>query len=322
MKILIVDKVHLSLIDILQKKGFTCTYKPEIKRNELINSIQDYSGIIIRSKIKLTKEILSKNKHLKFISRVGAGLESIDVEYAESIGIKCINAPEGNRNAVAEHCVGLILSLFNKICLSHNEIKNGKWQRETNRGIELSGKTIGLIGYGNTGSAFAKCLKGFDINVISYDKFKKNYSDGNSKEATMKEIFEQTDILSLHIPLTAETNYLINNTFLNQFEKNIYLINTSRGKIVKTSDLVGNLKKGKILGAVLDVLEYENVSFEKLFNEKNLQLNNKNTEEKNVFSYLKNSDKVILTPHVAGITYESYRKLSKITADKIIKLFN
>ena len=305
MKILIVDLVHQILLTELTKAGFKCDYQPDILGVELQKILYKYNGLIIRSKIKLTKEILSKNTHLKFIGRVGSGLESIDIEYANEIGIKCMNSPEGNRTAVGEHAVGLILSLFNNICKSQNEVRNGIWQREPNRGFELSGKTVGIIGYGNTGTAFAKCLQGFDVKVIAYDKYKLNYSNSYAKAVTMPKIYEQTDILSLHVPLTNETKFMVNSKFLNKFKKNIYLINTSRGKVVNTNELVAELKSGKIFGAVLDVLEYEKITFEKLVNSSaSLQ-------------YLQNSKKVILTPHIAGLTKESNIKLSKVIAKKI-----
>ena len=310
MKILIVDKIHNILIEKLIKYGHSCTYEPSINPKDIINVLKNYEGLIIRSKIKLTKEILSENKHLKFIARVGSGLESIDVEYAHKIGIKCINSPEGNRNAVGEHAVGMLLSLFNNISKAYIEVKNGIWQREPNRGLELEGKTIGIIGYGNTGSAFAKCLQGFDVEIISYDKYKHNYSDGNTREVALDEIFKKADILSLHIPLAEDTKYMINSKFINNFKKNIYFINTSRGKIVKTEELIIELKNNKILGAALDVLEYEKVSFEEL------------SSHSPTLQYLQQSEKVLLTPHIAGLTYESNIKLSEIIAEKIKKLFS
>ncbi len=320
MKILIVDLVHNILIEKLEKVGYKCDYLPKIEAEKIAPLLPDYNGLIIRSKIKLTKEILSENRQLKFVARVGAGLESIDVEYAESIGIKCINSPEGNRNAVGEQAVGMILNLFNNICKANQEVRNGIWQREPNRGLELSGKTIGIIGYGNMGSSFAKCLQGFDVKIISYDKYKKNYADGNTTEVKMSEIFEKTDILSIHTPLTSETKYLINSNFIDNFEKNIYLINTARGKIVNTADLVTKLKSGKILGAALDVLEYENVSFEQI-SDKKQQISDEKLNFSTNFTFLKNAQNVILTPHIAGLTKESNIKLSEVIADKILRNF-
>lgn len=307
MKILIVDLIHEVLIEKLENFGFECFYNPKITEKEIINSIEHYQGIIIRSKIKLTKEILKKAENLKFIGRVGAGLESIDLDYCAKKGIVCINSPEGNRDAVGEHAVGLILSLFHKINSANQQVKNGIWERELNRGIEIWNKTIGIIGYGNMGSALAQRLKGFSSDVISFDKYKSNYSDGNTREVSLDVIFEKSDILSIHTPLTEETNFMVNTDFLSKFKKNIYLINTARGKIVKTSDLVKNLKSGKVLGAGLDVLEWEKVSFNEMF-----EIQNED------FIYLKNAENVILTPHIAGVTYESFFKLSNFMAEKII----
>ena len=248
-------------------------------------------------------------KNLKFIARSGAGMENIDLNYCNQKNIVCFNSPEGNRDAVAEHALGMLLSLFNKIHIADNEIRNGKWNREKNRGIELSGKTIGIIGYGNTGSAFAERLKGFNVNILVFDKYKKKYGNSFVKERSMKKIFAEADVLSLHIPLTEETKYLVNDAFIKKFKKKLFLINTSRGPIVKTDDLVKNLKRGKILGACLDVIEYEEGSFEKM-------------EDGSAFEFLKKSENVILTPHIAGWTVESYRKLSQILADKIKRHFH
>ncbi len=322
MKILIVDLVHPILIEKLSKNGHFVDYYPKIEASKIEAILNLYNGLVIRSKIKLTKEILSKNRQLKFIARVGAGLESIDVAYAESVGIKCINSPEGNRNSVGEQAVGMILNLFNNICFANNQVNKGVWKREENRGLELEGKTIGIIGYGNMGSSFAKCLQGFDVKIISYDKYKTNYSDGNTEEVDLNEIYEKTDILSIHTPLTNETKYMFNNEFIDNFHKNFYLINTARGKIVKTLDLVAKMKTGKILGAVLDVLEYENISFEKLNN--NEQITNSDFEFSRNLKYLKKAKNVILTPHIAGLTRESNIKLSEVIADKILQnnIFN
>lgn len=311
MKVLIVDLIHEVLIEMLEKQGFKCTYNPQITKDEIIENIASFAGLIIRSKINLTKEILQKAVNLRFIGRVGAGLESIDLEFAQEKNIICINSPEGNRDAVGEHATGLLLSLFHKINQSNLQVKNGVWQREPNRGIELWNKTVGIIGYGNMGSAFAKRLKGFDCNVISYDKYKTNYSDGNTTETDLNTIFEQSDILSIHTPLTDETKFMVNNDFISKFSKNIYIINTARGKIIKTTDLVNNLKSGKILGAGLDVLEWESVSFNEVFNAENMEMD-----------YLKTADNVILTPHIAGVTTESFYKLSTFMAEKIISLIH
>ena len=276
-----------------------------------MKELHNYEGIVIRSRFKLDKEIIDKGKNLKFIARAGAGMENIDVAYAESKGIKCLHAPEGNRDAVGEHAIGMLLSLLNNLPRADKEVRNGIWIREGNRGTEIQGKTVGIIGYGNMGSAFAQRLKGFGVTVIAYDKYKKNFSDEYAKEATMEELFEKADIVSLHLPLTDETHYIANNNFFKKFKKNIYLINTARGENVKTDDLVENLKSGKVQGACLDVLEYESVSFEALDP-------NKMPEP---FKYLIQSDKVILTPHIAGWTFESHEKIAETLVRKIISCY-
>lgn len=310
MKIIIIDKVHEYLPNELKNRGFEVADEQNIEADKILEQLPNYDGIVIRSKIKLTSDILKNLPNLKFIARVGAGMESIDEDFAIKQGIILINAPEGNRDSVGEHAVGMILSLFNKICMANNQVKSGVWQREPNRGIELMGKTVGIIGYGNMGGAFARRLNGFGVNVISYDKYKINYEDDFTKEVSLNEIFEQTDVLSLHVPLQEDTHFMINKSFIKKFEKSFYIINTARGKVIKTSDLVEGLKSGKILGAALDVLEYEKVSFENLSIEKN-----------NEIEYLQKSDNVILTPHVAGLTHDSNFKLAKVIVDKISDIF-
>ena len=312
MRILFIDSTHVRLPEKLKQAGFIVHYLPDTPIKDIIKVIPDYEGIIIRSKIKIDKRILDSALNLKFVGRVGAGLENIDVEYAESKGIKCFNSPEGNRDAVGEQALGMLLALFNNILKADLEVRDGKWIREGNRGLEIKGKTVGIIGYGNMGSAFAQRLKGFEAKVIAYDKYKFDYSDEYVIEKSLEDIYEQTDILSLHVPLTEETRYMINDEFINRFKKDIYIINTARGKVLKTADLVKNMKSGKVLGAALDVLEYEQVSFE------NLHSDDKFPE---AFQYIINSNKVVLTPHIAGWTQESNIKLSEFLADKIIKEF-
>ena len=312
MYVLFVDSTHDKLPEKLTQSGFICDYQPDIKPEEIINIISKYDGIIIRSKIKIDKNIIDAAKNLKFIGRVGAGLENIDVEYAKQKGVKCFNSPEGNRDAVGEHALGMLLTLFNNILKADPEVRSGKWIREGNRGLEIKEKTIGIIGYGNMGSAFAQRLKGFEANVIAYDKYKFNYSDEFVSEKSLEDIFEQTDILSIHVPLTDETLFMVNHEFINRFKKDIYILNTARGKVLKTNDLVKNIKSGKVLGAALDVLEYEQTSFEHLHSGNDLP---------ETFQYLIDSNKVVLTPHIAGWTHESSIKLSEFLADKIIKAF-
>lgn len=282
-----------------------------MSREDILQYIHLYDGVVIRSRIKLDREIIDKAVNLKFIARAGAGMENIDVAYAESKNIQCLHAPEGNRDAVGEHVIGMLLSLFNNLNKADKEVREGKWIREGNRGVELMGKTIGIIGYGNMGIALAKRLSGFDMQVIAYDKYKSGFSDAYAREVTMDTLFEQSDIVSLHLPLTEETNKMVNAVFIKKFKKNIYLVNTARGKIINTGDLVENIKQGKVSGACLDVLEYESLSFE-------------NLDPKDFpapFQYLVKSDKVILTPHIAGWTHESNVKIAMVLAEKIKGLF-
>ncbi len=306
-KILFIDTTHHELVIRLENQGFTCDYFAGYGREEFIQIADNYIGIIIRSKIYLDADFLSRCTNLKFIGRVGAGMENIDTDFAAKNDIVCFNAPEGNRDAVGEHAVGMILALFNKLIIADGEVRNGVWIREGNRGYELGGRTVGIIGYGNTGSAFAKKLRGFDVEVIAYDKYKDNFSDEFVKEATMNDLFERCDIVSLNVPLTDETEYLVDSEFINKFQKDIYLINTSRGKVLRTSDLVNSLKSGKVLGACLDVLEYEGMSFEDI-------------ELPEEFQKLVSMKNVVLSPHIAGWTHESNYKMAVTIADKVNSL--
>ena len=309
MKILFIDSAHPSLREELRKQKFICEEDFTSPKSEIEKKIPSYDGIILRSRFNIDKKFIDSITNLKFIARVGAGMEHIDVAYAEKQGVKCISSPEGNRNAVAEHALGMLLGLFNNICKANCEVKDGKWIREENRGTELEGKTIGIYGYGNTGSAFAKVLRGFDVKILAYDKYEKGFADNLTKESTPEEIFSQADILSLHLPLTEDTKYLINDSFLSKFKNNIYLINTSRGQIVKTDDLVKNLKSGKVLGTCLDVIEYEENSFEML----------QSRSDEN-WKYLTEAKNVILTPHIAGWSFQSSEKMARILAGRIISI--
>ena len=311
MHILIIDEVHNALIETLFQANYTLDYLPKITSDKVFSIIANYDGIIVRSKMKITSDLIDIARNLKFIARVGAGLENIDTEYAKSKKIKVINSPEGNKDAVGEHALGMLLNLFNKINTANSQVKSGIWDREANRGEEIGGKTIGIIGYGNTGSAFAKKLSGFDVKVLAYDKYKTGFSNNYVKETSLNNLFNKVDIISFHVPLTDETKQMFNSAFIQKFKKNIYIINTSRGEVVNTKDLVSALKTEKIIGACLDVLEYEKLSFEDIYK-------NNNTPE---FNYLISSENVILTPHIAGWTHQSYYKISKIIADKIIKEF-
>lgn len=310
MKILFIDTAHAILFSILEKAEHECVPGYKLSREEILKIIPEYQGVIIRSRIQADKEFFDKATQLKFIGRVGAGMESIDVTYAKSKGVECINSPEGNADAVGEHAIAMLLSLFNNIGRADSEVKSGKWIREANRGVELAGKTVGLIGYGNMGKAFAKKLSGFDCTVIAYDKYLKNFSDQFAKEVSMETIYSETDILSLHLPLNDETLFLVNNEFITRFKKNFYFINTARGKCVRTDELVKNIKSGKILGACLDTLEYEDTSFEAAGD---LQSNIKGLNEV--------ADKIILSPHIAGWTFESKEKLARILGEKIVRKF-
>jgi D-3-phosphoglycerate dehydrogenase len=310
-KILHIDSNHPLLWEQLEQAGFINHADFTSSKEEIEEKIQDYQGIVIRSRFKIDKQFLDKATNLQFIARVGAGLESIDCVYATSKNVALIAAPEGNCNAVGEHTLGMILSLFNKLNIADSEIRSGEWNREKNRGYELDGKTVGIIGYGNMGKAFAKKLRGFDVEVLCYD-IQENVGDVNARQVLLEVLQQKTDVLSLHIPWTPETDKMVNSDFINAFAKNIWIINTSRGKNIITADLVAAMQSGKVLGAGLDVLEYEKLSFENLFQDKN-------TPE--AFQYLLDGRKVILTPHIAGWTYESHERLAQVIVDKIKALY-
>ncbi len=310
MKILIIDPVHDVLPQSLINNGDDVVVDLAKTYEHYFNKIAEFEGIIIRSGIRIDRAFIDQAQKLKFIARVGAGMENIDVNYAEAKGISCINSPEGNRSAVGEQAIGMLLSLFNNLKKADTEVRQAIWKREANRGVELEGKTIGIIGYGNMGSAFAQRLSGFGVKVIAYDKYKSNFSDNYVAEVDMETVFKESDLVSLHLPLTNETHYLANENWFNRFEKSIYLINTARGPILKTNDLVQAMESGKVVGACLDVLEYEKLGFENI--EKH--------QLPDAFHYLSESERVILSPHIAGWTHESNFKLSKVIADKILKL--
>jgi len=310
MKILHLDSNHTLLLDQLNDLGFVNDEDYSSSKEEILKKIHVYDGIILRSRFSIDRHFLHKATSLKFIGRVGAGLENIDCEYAEKKGVHLISAPEGNRNAVGEHTLGMLLSLFNKLNKADKEVRNGKWLREENRGIELYGKTIGIIGYGNMGKAFAKKLRGFEVTVLCYD-IKPNLGDENCTQVSLSELQEKVDVLSLHIPETPHTTAMIDASFINQFKNPFWLLNTARGKSVVTHDLVAALKSGKILGAGLDVLEYEKSSFENLFSKDKIP---------EAFQYLIQSENVLLSPHVAGWTVESKRKLAQTIVDKIKRI--
>jgi D-3-phosphoglycerate dehydrogenase len=302
-RILIVDDIHPVFIEQVEANGYECDYQPLIKPDEALQIIGDYTGLVIRSKFKVDHQVIDAAKKLRFVCRAGAGMDNIDVAYANEKDIKLINASEGNMDAVGEHAIGLLLALMNHFNTADTEIRSGSWKREANRGYELKGKTIGIIGYGFMGKSFAKKLSGFEVNVIAYDKYKTGFSDKYAREVSMEEIVKHSDVLSLHIPLTSETNGLVNDEYLFHFKKPIFFINTSRGKVAQVRAILNAIKQGKILGAGLDVLEFE--KFPAL-------------AEQEWFDELKQSGKVILTPHVAGWTFDSYRRISEVMAGKLL----
>lgn len=311
MKILHLDKNHPLLIEQLTAAGFENDENYYAPKDAIEQIIHQYDGIVLRSRFKIDKVFLDAATNLKFIGRVGAGLENIDCEYAEQKGIKLIAAPEGNKTAVAEHALGMLLNLMNKLSYVDKEVRNGVWKREENRGIEIEGKTVGIIGYGNMGKAFAQRLKGFNCKVICYD-IKSNIGDPNAQQVSLDYLQLHSDILSLHTPETPETHHYINKDFINGFAKSFWLINTARGKSVCTDNLVDALKSGKIKGAGLDVLEYEKSSFENMFTDNELP---------DAFRYLISAENVLLSPHIAGWTMESKEKLAQVIVDKIIAIF-
>ena len=308
MKILLLDKNHPLITEQLTAKGFSLDEDFTSSYDEVLAKIEGYDGIIIRSRIPVDQKFIEHAKNLKFIARVGAGMENIDVAFAQKSGIELISSPEGNRDAVAEQVLGMLLILMNRLFISSQEVKNGIWRREENRGEELLGKTVGLIGYGNMGKAVAKRLSGFGCKVIFHDILP-NIADENATQVTLEILKKEADILSLHLPITDETHYLVNKKFISEMAKNFYFVNTARGKNVNTKDLVQAIKNGKVKGAALDVLEYEKSSFENL------------DGENEDLQYLLNSEKVIVTPHIAGWTIESKEKLAQVIVDKILRKF-
>jgi D-3-phosphoglycerate dehydrogenase / 2-oxoglutarate reductase len=304
---LIADRMHLSIVPMLEAIGIQPDYQPEIKRDEILGIIGKYDGIILRSKTFIDSEFLARAERLKFIGRAGAGLDLLDLKEIRKRNIQIINAPEGNRDALAEHAMGLLLSMLNKICVANSQVKSGIWDREGNRGVELKGKNVALMGFGYMGRAFAQRLSSFGCRVMAYDKYKSYFYNEFVKICSLEEIFEEADILSVHVPLTEETEYIIDEEFLNKFRKSIYFLNTARGEMIKLSVLQQAIQSGKIIGAALDVLENE-------------KLDKLTQEQKSAFDFLQKSDKVIFTPHVAGWTHESYKKINEVLVEKLKKL--
>lgn len=309
MRILITDKTHPVLIEKLEAAGHHCCVVTDCTYESLLEDANDYDALVVRSKIIIDRNFIDHNRHLRCIGRVGAGMETIDVDYAESVGIRCLNSPEGNRDAVGEHAVGLLLALVDKIAAADAEVRQGKWRREANRGLEVKGHTVGIIGFGNMGGAFAQRLQGFDCKIVAYDKYKlAGYAPSYVEEVSLAELQQRADILSLHVPLTDETHYMVDEMFIERMHKSFYLINTSRGAVVKTAALAKAIEQGKALGAALDVIEYEDMTKD------GIDIQSQPAD----FRYLLESPRTVLTPHVAGWTVESKYKLAAVLADKII----
>ncbi|MCS6818769.1 MAG: hydroxyacid dehydrogenase [Chitinophagales bacterium] len=306
-KILITDHVHPYLIESLRNMAYQVYYQPEISREEVLQKIQDFTGIIINSRIIADKELLEKGRKLKFVARCGSGREVIDYNSCKLLNIKAITSPEGNKQAVAEHALGMLLCIMNNIHIAHHQVIKFIWKREENRGFELFGKKIGIIGFGHTGSSFAKVLRGFNPKILAYDKYKKGFGNEYVKEVSLTKIFNEAEVVSLHLPLTNETIGYADDVFFNSFKKKIWFINTSRGQCLKLESLLHGIEKGKIKGAALDVLENEKFS-------------SYSKKEKALLQKILRTNKVLVTPHIAGWTYESKEKIARILVQKIKRL--
>ncbi|MEQ9378368.1 MAG: NAD(P)-dependent oxidoreductase [Imperialibacter sp.] len=305
--VLIVDEMHPSIVPLLESEGYKVDYEPQITAGEVLDRVAEYSGLVVRSKLLINKLFLEKCVKLEFIARAGAGMDQIDVKAAESKGIYLLNAPEGNQDALAEHSIAMLLTLFNNLLVGDAQIRSKVWDREGNRGYELKGKTVAIIGFGHMGDAFARRLTSFGCKVIAYDKFKRGFSNMRVEEASMMEVYVEADIVSLNVPLTAETRQMVNAEFFERFQKPIWLLNTSRGEVVVLKDLLSGLKSGKIRGAALDVLENE-------------KLHSFTQEQESTFGELVKMRNVLFSPHVAGWSFESYERINQVLVEKIRKL--